>query len=464
MTETATHKSDLEPSLVSHQTYATRRRVARVDAALLLAVMVIFIDLIPFNLILPGMTDLARPGLLVGFFLFAWWILARFAPHLSMTGPQPMRWAVMIFMMSALLSYAAGFMRGLTTMEANGADRRMLFFCILSGAILGAADGVPNWLRLRSIVTAMVWCGGIVAAIGVVQYMTGFDITQYLIFPGLAAKGWAPGFMMRGTSYRVASTTAHFIELSAMLAICLPLAIHAARYTAGRGRRAISVICALLIAAGIGTTVSRTGIVAMALMMVCLFPVWGWRMRYNMGVVTVFLLGALAIMSPGLIRTLFSLFNNAGQDSSINARTEDYPVVFHYVAMSPWLGRGTGTWIPPQYRILDNQWLVTLLDGGIIGVIVMLGLHATGIVLAYKALRRSTVEEDRHMCAALISTQVIAIAVAATFDSLSFSTYATIMALSLGMCGTVWRLTHPARQIRTSGIRWYLGGPSQSRR
>jgi O-antigen ligase len=162
-------------------------------------------------------------------------------------------------------------------------------------------------------------------------------------------------------------------------------------------------------------------------------------------------------MSPGLIRTLFSLFNNAGQDSSIDARTGDYPVVFHYVSLSPWLGRGTGTWIPPQYRVLDNQWLVTLLDCGIIGVAAMVALHVTGIVLAYKALRRSTIEEDRHLCAALISTQVIAVAVAATFDSLSFSTYAVIMALSLGMCGTVWRLSHPARQIRTSGIRWYLG-------
>jgi O-antigen ligase len=457
MTETATHKADLEPSLVSHRTYATRRRVTRIDAAFLLAVMVIFIDLIPFNLILPGMTDVARPGLLVGFFLFSWWILARFAPHLSMTGPQPMRWAVLIFMMSALTSYAAGFMRGLTSMEANGADRRMLFFCILSGAILGAADGVPNWLRLRSVVHAMVWCGGLVAAIGLVQYTSGLDITKYLILPGLQAQGWAPGFMMRGGSYRVASTTAHFIELSAMLAICLPLAIHAARFAAGRSRRTVSVICALLIAAGIGTTVSRTGIVAMALMMVCLFPVWGWRVRYNMGVVTLCLLAAMAIASPGLIRTLFNLFNEAGQDSSISARTDDYPVVFHYVAMSPWLGRGTGTWIPPQYRILDNQWLVTLLDCGIIGVVALLGLHLTGIVLAFKALRRSTIEEDRHLCAALIATQVIAIAVAATFDSLSFSTYATIMALSLGMCGTVWRLTHPARQIRTSGIRWFLG-------
>lgn len=462
MTETATHKADLEPSLVSRRTYATRRRITRVDAALLLAVMVIFIDLIPFNLILPGTTDVARPGLVVGFFLFSWWILARFAPHLSMTGPQPMRWAVLIFMVSALLSYAAGFTRGLTTMEANGSDRRMLLFCILSGAILGAADGVPNWLRLRSVTNAMVWCGGIVAVIGVVQYLTEFDITEYFIFPGLEAKGWAPGFEMRGTSYRVASTTAHFIELSAMLALCLPLAIHAARFTVGRARKTVAVLCALAIAAGIAATVSRTGLVAVALMMLCLVPVWGWRMRYNTAVITIGLVAAMAVVSPGLVLTLFDLFNDAGKDSSITGRTADYPVVFHYVAMSPWLGRGTGTWIPPQYRILDNQWLVTLLDCGIIGVVVMFGLHMTGIVLAYKALRRSTTEEARHLCAALISTQVIALAVAATFDSLSFSTYATIMALSLGMCGTVWRLTHPARQIRTSGIRWYLGGSSRA--
>lgn len=463
MTETATHKSDLEPALVSQRTYATRMRITRIDAALMLAVMLIFIDIIPFNLILPSMTDLGRPGLVLGFFLFCWWVLARFAPHLSMTGPQPMRWAVLVFMGAALLSYAAGFMRGLTTMEANGADRKMLLFCVMAGAVLTAADGVSNWLRLRTVLNVMVWCAAIVAFIGIVQYMTGLDITEYLVFPGLQAKAFVPGFMMRGSSYRVASTTAHYIELSAMLALCLPFAIHLARYSKEQWRRMAGLLCALLIAAGVGTTVSRTGIVAMGLMMLVLFPVWGWRMRYNIGVMAVGFMGVMAILSPGLMRTLFGLFDDTSNNSSINARTEDYPIVFHYVAQTPWLGRGTGTWIPPQYRILDNQWLVTLLDGGILGVAAMLALHVTGIVLAYKALKRSTSEEDRHLCAALIATQVIALAVAATFDSLSFTTYVTIMSLTLGLCGTVWRLTHPARQIRTSGIRWYLGERSARR-
>jgi polysaccharide biosynthesis protein PslJ len=47
--------------------------------------------------------------------------------------------------------------------------------------------------------------------------------------------------------------------------------------------------------------------------------------------------------------------------------------------------------------------------------------------------------------------------VAGTFDSLSFSTYTVVVALTLGFCGTVWRLTHPARTVRTSTTRWFLG-------
>jgi hypothetical protein len=31
-----------------------------------------------------------------------------------------------------------------------------------------------------------------------------------------------------------------------------------------------------------------------------------------------------------------------------------------------------------------------------------------------------------------------------------------ILALTCGMCGTVWRLTHPARKVRTSTTRWFL--------
>ncbi len=159
--------SDLEPSLVSGQTYVTRRRLTYVDAGMLLGLMIILVSVLPSNLIVPDTTNLGRPGLIIGFFLFIWWILVRCTSHLAMTGRQPMRWAILAFMISGLMSYAAGFLRGLTGIEANGADRMMLYFCVLAGVVLTAADGVPNWLRLRRVVEVLVWSAAVVAFLGI---------------------------------------------------------------------------------------------------------------------------------------------------------------------------------------------------------------------------------------------------------------------------------------------------------
>ena len=42
-------------------------------------------------------------------------------------------------------------------------------------------------------------------------------------------------------------------------------------------------------------------------------------------------------------------------------------------------------------------------------------------------------------------------------DSLAFLTFATTLGLTIGMCGTVWRLTHPQRMVRTSATRPFAG-------
>jgi O-antigen ligase len=455
---TQLYAQDLEPSLAFAETYVTRRRPTYIDAPALLGFMFVLLTIVPARFIVPGMTDLGRPGLIAGFLFFAWWLVAHFSPRLVMPGPQPMRWAFLFFFVSLTLSYAAGSLRGLTSMEANGADRTMLYFCVFGGVLLAAADGIPNWLRLRGLLTILVTCGTIVALIALVQYTTEIDLTKYLALPGLEAKGWTPTYEERGAGIRVASTTTHYIELAAFLAMVLPFAIHFALFAGTPQRRRTSAIFCFLIAAGVAVTLSRTGIIALGIVMVVLFPVWGWRTRFNIGIMAVGLLSALGAVSSGLVRTIFGLFDNADQNSSINARTERYPMAFHYISQRPWFGRGTGTWIPPQYQVMDNQWLITLLSTGFVGAAVIAALHITGITLAGLALKRSTERAEKHLCAALISTQLIALAVSATFDSmsLSYGTYVMTLALMCGLCGTVWRLTHPARTVRTSTTRWFM--------
>jgi hypothetical protein len=322
MSLTATHTADLEPSLVFDQTYLTRRRPTYIDAAALLSLMTALTTLVPARLIVPGMTDLGRPGLIVGLLLFCWWVLVRFSSHLVMTGPQPMRWAVLLFMVTVLISYAAGFMRGLTSMEANSADRTILFFCVFIGVALTASDGVPNWHRLRGLLKVLVGCALIVSGIALIQYVFSYDVTQLMAIPGLQAKGWTPGFELRGDGFRVAATTTHYIELAALLALVLPFAIHFACFAHRPEHRRLGLVAAVSIAVGITTTISRTGILAMVLMFLVLIPVWRWRMRYNILLMSFAVFAALAVVKPGLARTLLHLFDDPGTNPAFTVRAE----------------------------------------------------------------------------------------------------------------------------------------------
>jgi polysaccharide biosynthesis protein PslJ len=447
---------DLEPSLVGARTYVTRRRAGRVDAATLISVMICLLTLIPAQLVVPGLPDVGRPALIVCLLMFCWWVLVRLTSHhLVLMGPQPLRWAFLAFVLAMLASYAVGQLRGLTSMESSGADNQMLFLATFAGAALMVADGISNWFRLQVVVHVLVWCGTIVALLGLIQYVFAIDITQYLAVPGLHAKKLAADFQFRGSGIRVASTTTHYIELSTVLATILPFAIHLAIFAKSLWHKAAFACAAAILIAGIQATISRSGILGILIVFIVLVPVWGWRLRYNILVLFGGFLAAFAVIQPGLLKTVTTLFDDPSNNPAFTVRQDRYPLVWHYFGQRPWLGRGTGTYVSPQYQILDNEWLGLLISNGIIGVAALVALHITAIVLAALAMRRANTPEVRHLSAAAMSTQLIAIVVAGTYDSLSFLTYATVLALTIGMCGTLWRLTHPARVVRTSTTRWF---------
>ena len=450
MTLALLHPDDLQPSELARGTYASRRRYTRVDAAVLLSLMLCLLMLIPAKLIVPNMTDLGRPALIIAVLMFFWWVVVKFNPRLTMVGPQPLRWVVLIYVLSLITSYAQGFLRGLTTMEANSADRALLFGAAFVGVALVVADGLPNWDRFRLVFRVFVWCSAFMAVVGLLQFVLWTDVTVYLNVPGLAPKGFVPGFEIRGSGIRVASTTMHYIEFSAVMATALPFAIHFARFSAERRTRQKYFVLALLIAAAIPATVSRTGFVAAALVLIVMIPVWSWRTRYNMLVLGAILMAGLMIIKPGLIGTVWALFTGASEDKSITSRTDRYDMVYNYFVQRPWLGRGTGTWVSPQYQYLDNQWFATALMNGLVGVAALALLFITAMTLALLAVRRATRAEDKHLCAALASTILIGVAVGFTFDSFSFTTYTTVLSLMIGGCAAVWRFTHPQRTVRTS--------------
>jgi O-antigen ligase len=457
LTALSAHPVDLEPSLVGERMYATRRRYTRVNVTVMLSVTVCLLYLFPAGMIVPSMTYVGRPALVMALLMWCWWLLVRLNPRLVLVGPQPLRWAAFGYLLALLLSYTAGLLRGLTGLEMNGQDLAVLATFEFLGVVLMMADGLPNWERLKVVLRVFVGCAAFMSLIGLLQFAFKDDYTRYLLIPGLQLKGGLPGFTDRGEGglFRVAGTAYHYIEYSTCLAMALPFAIHFARFAPMRRQRQLFGLCGLVAVAGIPVALSRTGMLALAAVLLVMVPAWNWRTRYNIFVIGLTLTAAFTVVKPGLLGTLRSMFTGASQDPSIQGRTQDYQFVAHWFSQRPWLGRGPGTLIPVlnQGLVLDNEWLYTLVTGGIIGVAALAAIHITSITLAATAAVRSKNSEERHLCIALVSSQLIGILVAGTFDSLGFTTYAITLALLTGATGAVWRFTHPARQVRTSSSR-----------
>jgi hypothetical protein len=457
LTSLQVHPFDLDPLLIERQTYTTRRRRHLLDPGSLLSLTILLAMLVPADLVVPQMTvGIGRPALMLGLALAIGWTVAKFHPRLAVRGPQPLRWAAAAYLVAILLAYAGGQLRGLTVLEGGGADRALIATIVFLGVALVAADGLPNRARLDDVLQVIVWSGAIMAVLGLIQFAFRFNVVALIQIPGLVSiREGVLGFNDRGGTnlIRVASTATHYIEFSTVMALALPFAIHAALFAATSLRRQCAGAAAVVMATAIPVTLSRSGILALFAGMLVLGGFWGWRMRFNIGVLGLGLMAAIMVVRPGLLGTIRSLFTNLGNDPSVQGRTDDYGAVSAYIAERPWFGRGPGTFIPTLYRYLDNEWLMHLITTGVIGTAAFAGLHLAALTLAAIAYRRASQPQDRHLCACLISVQVMAMLVAGTFDVMSFTTHTTLLAVLTGAAGAMWRFTHPTRQIRSSAAR-----------
>jgi len=442
------HVTDFDPSEISEGIYASRVRRGVIDVATLLNLMTCLLFLLPARLVVPQLTNFGRPALIIGLVLVATWSITRVHRRLVVGGNQPMRWIAMFFLVSLLLSYVAGSIRGMSPLESNGADRALIQSMIFLGVILAAADGIPTRARLDDVVRVLVWCGGFMALLGGLEWVLKLDLTEYIRIPGLQSINDLGGLEARTGFYRVASTANHYIEFSVVMAMLVPFAIHLVRFGATRKQRQLAGACALLMTAAIPIALSRSGIIALMVALVVVVPFWPHRAKLNIAVIGFGLLGTFAVARPSFLGTLVGLFANMGGDDSISGRTDDYASVYEYFSEAPYFGRGYGTFIPKLYIILDNQWLLQLVTGGLVGLLALIMLHLTGMSLAVNAYRRSPTDEGKHLAVCLFAVQMIAMLAAGTFDSFSFTTFSTTFALLTGVTAALWRLTHPSREIR----------------
>jgi hypothetical protein len=130
------------------------------------------------------------------------------------------------------------------------------------------------------------------------------------------------------------------------------------------------------------------------------------------------------------------------------------------------LGRGPGTFLADRYVILDNQYLLSAIEIGLVGLLTVIGYLLASAFLGRGARHRSRDPAIRDLGQAMAATSLAGAVAAFTFDAFSFLMYAGFVPLCLGVAGSLWSMQRAA-ELRTGaerplGATW--GPPSEAPR
>lgn len=381
-----------------------------------------------------ALAGLVACGLLVG------WLFSRLAPSRVRLPATSVHWLLLLFTAGFLAGVCAAARRPLLPEESSAVLRGLIIVSGWLGVALFVADTLRTRARIGAVIQFLVAMATVLALIGYVQFVTGINIVEHLHVPGLSLHDADIGVFDRNGFHRVNGTAIHSIEYATVLSMLLPLAVS----EAVRRRTRWSVLQPLLIAGALPLTVSRSGTLGLAIGVVYALVVVGRRERWIILALIPVCAFAVAAVVPGLLGSIRGLFVSAGTDTSITARTDDYPAVEAFFRSAPWLGRGPFTFLPSVYRTLDNQYLGSLVEGGVVGLLTMVALLLGTTAVALRIARRVPPGPDRVLALALAAGLATAMVLFASFDAYSFPMCMGTVFLLVGLVGAAVRcLEHP---------------------
>ncbi|MGW7452128.1 O-antigen ligase family protein [Streptomyces sp. NPDC054787] len=417
-----------------------RPRGRQLDATAVLTGYLALAFFIPSNLTLPGLGGVGTPAnvfaLLGLFWYLAAWLTGRIRPA---PGTRLPRVVMCLLAFSVLASYLANATRGSSRKEVLGADRGLIALLVWVALVVLVSAGIQDRARLDVLLRRAVVMGAVVAAIGYYDFFTATNIADKISIPGLKSSVAQITTLDRGSFTRPRSTTAQPLEFGGMLALLLPFAVQQAfdpvRWHLGALRRWGPVV---LMGGALPLTVSRTSIIGALIVVLVMLPRWKPQRRWTaIGL----LMGSVAcfkVIVPGLIGTITTLFGSflTNSDSSTQARTVKYSAIVPYLDERPLLGRGFGTFLPELFFFTDNQYMLTLAEMGLVGLIALLVLLFTGVHQGGAVRRLARTESDRELGQAFFASALVSLVISATFDALSFPMFAGMFFLTIAAGGS----------------------------
>lgn len=414
----------------------------------LLALLVVVILFIPIKrYTLPGHPafDLEPYRLLVAILLVGWLaaLLVDRRVRLRKTG-----YGVPLFLVgySALLSEIVNNHRITELHVSSDVVKGLMFLASFLLVFVLIVSVVRRQEEVDFVLKILAGGGAVVSVFSLIERGTGYNVFNHLgsAIPLLrlqASDLLTATSLDRGGRLRAYASAQHPIALGALLVMLIPLAIYLAKRT-GRNRW---WICSGLLGVGAVATVSRTSVVMLAVIVLALMRMRPVETR-RLWPVLVCAAIAAPIAAPGTIGTLRSSFfppQGLIQQQQLHpgtrgsGRLADVGPSLSEWSGSPFLGEGYATRIVDGQRanaaILDDQWLKTLLETGILGIFAWIWLLGRGIRRVSGAARRD--DSSRGLLCAAIASSLLSFSVGMfLFDAFSFIqvTFVAFILLALG--------------------------------
>jgi O-antigen ligase len=294
-----------------------------------------------------------------------------------------------------------------------------------------------------ALIRVLAGGGAVLAAFALIEARTGFNpfnhLNHVLPFLTLTDSSLSADQVARGGQLRVYGSAQHPIAFGAFLVVLIPLALYLART---RGQRRWWLATGLLTMAAFAT-VSRTTIVMIvvgAAVIAILRPADAKQVRR-------FILPVLVVIHialPGTLGSIKEAFLPQGgivaQQTNTNVgsgRVASFGPAVAEISRQPLFGVGFGTRIvditDQNAYVLDDEWLSTALETGLLGLFAWGWLFVRYIRRLGRAARADT--SDRGWLLTALTASIAAFAVGMAFyDAFSFIqvTIAAFILLAIG--------------------------------
>jgi polysaccharide biosynthesis protein PslJ len=311
-------------------------------------------------------------------------------------------------------------------------------FLLIVLLIVGLVRRREDVNRLLSVLVAG---GAAVALSAIIELYTHYNVFNHVqaLLPFLH-ETTAPVEAVRAGHIRVLASSQHPIALGAMFVMLVPIAVYLIRET---GRR-IWALAILLCILGALATASRTAVVMLfviAIVYLCLRP----RQTVRVWPALIPMLLLVHVAMPGVVGGFYKAFfpkgglvAEQGGAPVGSSRIASLGPGLHQIGLRPLVGAGYGSRILQDQAnansfIVDDQWLSTGMDTGILGVGAWLWLFIRFLRPTYRAARRDRGADGWLYAGIAASITSFAVGML-TFDAFSFiqTTFVLFFLLGLG--------------------------------